>query len=115
MVSYFGCHGRGLMRDLPRGLDLQATVSMTDIVQPHREPTHPAVIPCRFGKGQGLPGLTLIAQATGPVMTLYHTRVDDFVPEKIQDVLEAGFAMHDPHFYSLNPMPFRMFFDLPQG
>jgi hypothetical protein len=43
-------------------------------------------------------------------MTLDHTRVDDFVTEKIQDVLEAGFAMHDPHLYSLHPTAFIVFF-----
>jgi len=48
-------------------------------------------------------------------MTLYHSRVDDFVPEEIQDVLEAGFAMHDPHLYSLHPTPFIVFFGLPIG
>jgi hypothetical protein len=48
-------------------------------------------------------------------MTLYHTRVDDCVTEEIQDVLEAGFAMHDPHLYALNPTPFIVFLDLPIG
>jgi hypothetical protein len=115
MVGSLGCHGRGLMRNLPLGLDLQAPVSVTDIVQPRREPTPPAVIPRRFGKGQGLPALALIAQATGPVVTLYPTRVDDFVPEEIQDVLEAGLAMPDTHLYALNPAPFIVLLALPIG
>src|SRR5262245_11063019 len=115
MVGSLGCHGRGLMRDLPRGLDLQATVSATEIVQPHREPTHPAVVPRRFGNGQGLPGLALIAHATGPVVTLYHTRVDDVIAEEIQDMLEVGFAMHDPYLSAFNATPFIVFFALPIG
>jgi hypothetical protein len=38
-------------------------------------------------------------------MTLHHTRIDDFVPEEIQDVLAAGFAMHHPHLHMLDPPP----------
>jgi hypothetical protein len=49
------------------------------------------------------------------MMTLHHTRVDDVVPEEIQDVLQAGFAMHDSHLYALHPTPFLVFFDLPRG
>ena len=71
------------MRDRRLVPALQAAVSTTEIVEPYREPTHPAVIPRRFGKGQGLPDLALIAQATRPVMTLDHTRVADLVPEEI--------------------------------
>ena len=60
-------------------LDLHAAMSVTKIVQPHREPTHPAVIPRCFGKGQGLTHFALIAQATGPVMTLHYTGVNNVV------------------------------------
>jgi hypothetical protein len=30
-------------------------------------------------------------------------------------VLDAGFAMHDPHVDPLDPTPFLVFFDLPIG
>ena len=50
-------------------MDFHAPMSVAEIVQPHREPTPPAVIPRCFGKGQGLTHLALIAQATGSVMT----------------------------------------------
>ena len=42
------------MDDLPLLFDPQATMRVTKIVQPYRKPTHPAVIPRRFGKGQRL-------------------------------------------------------------
>jgi hypothetical protein len=113
MVGELCCHGRAPMRDMPLVLDLQAAMSVTKIVQPHREPTHPAVIPRRFRKGQGLTRFALIAQATGPIMTLHHTRINDFVASEIQDMLQTGFAMHDPHIHPLAPTPFLLFFHLP--
>jgi hypothetical protein len=67
------------MRDMPLVLDLQTTMSVAEIIQPHREPTHPAVIPRCFGKGERLAHLALITQATGPVMTLHRTRMNDCV------------------------------------
>ena len=115
MVGELCGHGRAAMHDLRLVLNLQATIRVTEIVESHRDPTHPSVIPCRFGKGQRLAHLSLIAQTTGPVMPLDHTRVDDVVPEEIQDVLEAGFAMHDAHLDALHPTPFIVFFDLPIG
>ena len=60
------------MRDMPLVLDLQTAMSVAEIVQPHREPTHPAVIPRRFGKGERLAHLALITQATGPVVSWDH-------------------------------------------
>ena len=71
------------MRYLARLLDLQTAVSPTEIVEPDREPTHPAVIPRRFGKSQRLTHLALIAQATGAVMPLHHTGVNDVVAEAV--------------------------------
>src|SRR5262245_12042446 len=115
MVSQFGCHGWALLRDMPLVLDLQTAMSVAAIVQPHREPTHPAVIPRRFGKGERLAHLALITQATGPVMTLHRTRIDDCGAEKIQDMLQTGFPMHDPHLYPLNPPPFILFLHLSIG
>ena len=91
------------MRDLRLVLDLQATMRVTEIVQPHREPTHPAVIPRRFGKGQGLTHFALIAQATGPIMPLHHTRVNHFVAQQGQDMLQTGFAMDGSYFHPLDP------------
>jgi hypothetical protein len=38
---------------------LQAAVGPTEIIEPHRQPTHPAVIPIHFGKSQGLSHLAL--------------------------------------------------------
>ena len=79
MVGELCCHGRAPMSDLRLVLDFHAPMSVAEIVQPHREPTPPAVIPRCFGKGQGLTHLALIAQATGSVMTLYRTRVHSLV------------------------------------
>src|SRR5215831_4066606 len=115
MVGALGCHGWAPMSNIPLVSDLQATVSVTEIVPPHREPAHPAVIARRCGTGQRLPDLALMAQAAGPMMPLHHTRVDDVVPEEIQAVLQASFAMHDAHRYSFHPTPFILFFDLPIG
>jgi hypothetical protein len=49
------------------------------------------------------------------MMPLHHTRIEDFVPEERQEVLEAGFAMHYPPIHMLDPLPFRAFFHLPIG
>ena len=103
------------MRNLPLGLALHATVSVTEIVQPRRAPTPPAVIPRRCGTGQSLPDLPVLAQATGPVMPLDPTRVDDVVTEERQAGLEAGCAMPDPHLYARNTTPCIVFCDLPLG
>ena len=79
MVGEICCHGRAPMHDLRLVLALQTTMGVTEIIQPHREPTHPAMIPGGFGKSQGLTHFALIAQATGPVLTLSRTRVNYFV------------------------------------
>ena len=57
-------------------LDPQTAMRLTEVVEPHREPTHPAVIPLRFGKGQRLAHLPLVPQATGSVMPFDDTRID---------------------------------------
>src|SRR5262245_31257628 len=74
-----------------------------EVVQPHREPAHPAVVPARCGKGQGLPDLALVPQATGPIMPFDDTRVNDFVPEEGQDMLQMRLAMHRSHLHPLDP------------
>src|SRR5262245_27150013 len=68
MIGELGCHSRAPMHDLRLVLDLHATMCVTEIVESHREPTHPAVIPRRFGKGQGLAHFAPVAPATGAVM-----------------------------------------------
>jgi hypothetical protein len=83
MIGELRYHCWAAMRNLCLVPDLQATMRVTEIVQPHRKPTHPAVRACRFGKGQGLTHFALIAQATGPIMALDHTRVNGFVAEKV--------------------------------
>src|SRR5262249_23685029 len=45
-------------------------------------------------------------------MTLHSTRIDDFVAEQIQDMLQTRFAMHDPHLDPLNPTLFIVLFHL---
>src|SRR5215510_3199127 len=80
MVGELCSHSGAPMRDIRLVLDLQAPMPLTKVVQPYREPTHPAVIPRHFGKDQRLTHLALIAQATGPIMPLHHTRVNNFVP-----------------------------------
>ena len=84
------------MHDLHLLLQLETTMRPTKIIPPYREPTHPAVIPRRFREGARLAHLALIAQATGPVLTLHDTRLDDFIAEQIQDMLQTHLAMHDP-------------------
>src|SRR5262245_7465754 len=115
MIGELCCHGRAPMQDPRRVLDLQATLRVTAIGEPHCEPTPPAVIPRRFGKGQRLAHLALIAQAAGSVMPLHDPRIDDCVAEQRQDMLQTRFAMHDPYLDSLNPAPFIMLFHLPRG
>src|SRR5262249_42227312 len=75
---------------------------VTEIVQPSREPPHPAVIARRVGKGQGLTHFAVIAYATGPMMALHHARVHDLVAEEGYDRLQTGFAMHCASLHSLD-------------
>jgi hypothetical protein len=96
-------------------LDLQAAMSVAEMISPHREPTHPAVISHRFGNGQGLPHFALMAHATGPVLTLHHARITNLVAEEVQDMLQTRFAMHDSHVHPLDPTPLLLFVHLPIG
>ena len=66
-----------------------------EIIEPHRAPTHPAVIATRFGKRQGLVHLTLVTKPTRPIVTLDSTRIDLLLLQQIESVLQFGFAMHD--------------------
>ena len=83
------------------------------IVEAHREPTHPAVIPWHFGEGQRLPDLPLIPSATGPVMPFDDAGIDLLIAQQGQHVFHAGFSIEDADFDSLNPTPFILFFHLP--
>lgn len=87
----------------------------TKVVQPHREPTHPPVIPWHFGEGQRLADLPLIPQATGPVMPFDDAGMNLFVAQQGQHVFQPRFAIEDPDFDPLNPTPFLLFFHLPIG
>jgi hypothetical protein len=51
----------------------------TEVIESHREPTRPPMIPRHFGEGQGLPDLALVAQTTGPVVPFDDTRLNDRV------------------------------------
>ena len=61
IVNLAGGHRRTTLRDLRLLLELQTAVSTTKIVQPHRKPTHLAVMLHHFGKGQGLTHLAPVA------------------------------------------------------
>src|SRR5687768_8916287 len=93
-------------------LDFQTAVRPTEIVESHREPTHPAVIAMRFGKGQRLAHLALVAQATGAIVTFHHTGIDLLVAQEIEHMGKPGFAMHRSHLNSCNPSAFIVFLDL---
>ena len=86
--------------------DLQTAMRSTEIVVSYREPTHPAVIPPSFGKGQCLSDLTLIPQPTGAVVALHHARVYLRVPSQIQHMFKMGFAMHRSHLNAVHSTPF---------
>jgi hypothetical protein len=62
-----------------------------EVIERYGEPTHPLVIPPRFGKGEGFAHLPLIAQATRAVMSFHDTRVDLFIPEQVQHMVETRF------------------------
>ena len=87
----------------------------TKVVQPHREPTHPPVIPWYFGKGQRLPNLPLIPQATGPVMPFDDAGIDRLIAQQRQHVFHSGFAIKDAAFDPRNPTSFLLFFHLAVG
>ena len=93
-------------------LDFQAAVRPTEIVESHREPTHPAVRAMRFGKGQRLAYFALVAQAAGAIVTFHHTRVDLLVAQEIEHMGKPCFPMHRSHFNPRNPTAFIAFLDL---
>jgi hypothetical protein len=94
---------------------LEAAVRVTEVIKPHREPTPPPVIPVRFGKGQHLTYLVLVAQAAGAVVPFHHTRVNLLVTQEIQHMRKPRFAMDHVHLYPLNPRAFVAFLDLAVG
>jgi len=57
VFSHTRCHRLG---HLARLIAVQAAVRPTEIVEAHRQPTHPAVIAPGWRKRQGLSGLTLV-------------------------------------------------------
>ena len=76
VISHTRCHRWAAMGHLVCLIDFQTAVKPTEIVEAHRQPTHPAVIAPGFRKRQGLADFTLVTEPTGAVVTLYHTRVD---------------------------------------
>lgn len=87
----------------------------TNVIQPHGEPAHPAVIARCFRKSQGLTHLVLIAQATRAVMPLHHTRVDVLIAQQGQNALEPRFVIEGAHFDPLDPTSLIVFFYLTIG
>jgi hypothetical protein len=87
----------------------------TEIVEPHGEPTHPAMITKRFGKRQGLAHLALVASTTGAMVTLPHTRVDRCGAPQGEHMLQSGFAMHGSHLNVIHPTAAVALFDVPGG
>jgi len=87
----------------------------TKVIQSHREPAHPAVIPWGFREGEGLAPLALIAQTTRAVMAFHHAGIDMPVAQQGQDVLEPRFAIESTHFDPLDPPLLIVFFHLPLG
>lgn len=87
-----------------------AAMLSTKVIQRHPEPTHPAVIPTRLRKGVGLAPRALIAEATGPVMTVDRTNIEVLVAQPGQPLLEAPFPICDdpksrPYFCSSRGCP----------
>lgn len=86
--------------------DLHTAMRSTEIVVSYREPTHPAVIPPGFRKGQRLADLALITQTTGAVVTLHHARVDLRVTSQIQHMFTMSFAMNRSYLNAIDSTPF---------
>src|SRR5919202_3255465 len=87
----------------------------TKVIEPHREPTHPAVIPRHFGEGQRLPHLPLIPQATSPIMPFDDAGINLLIAQQGQHMFQPRFAIEHADFDPLNPTPFIVFFHLPIG
>src|SRR5262245_57913877 len=115
MVGEPCCHGWAPMSNIPLVSDLQATMCVTEIVQPHREPAHPAVIPWGFRKGEGLTDLPLIPQATRPVMSRHHTGIAVLLAPSGQDMLELRFPLEGTPCDPLDPPLLRVFLHLSIG
>src|SRR5262249_6796401 len=115
VIGHARCHRRTAMGHLVRLLDYQTAVRPTEIVEAHRQPTHPAVIAPGLRQCQGLADFPLVTETAGAVVTLYHTRVDLLVPQEIQHMLQTGFAMDCSDFNALHPTTFVRLFHLPIG
>ena len=95
--------------------EFQAAVRPTEIIEPHREPTHPAVIPLRLGKGQRVSYFAPVAQAAGTVVAVHHARVDLRVAQQREHMLKTRFAMHRSDLDPLHPTAFVAFLNLTIG
>src|SRR5215471_12751492 len=104
MVGELGCHGRAAMSHLPFVLALQAPMCVTAIVQSDCEPPHPPVLSSRFGKGQRLTPLALVAQAAGPVVPCHHTRVALRVAQEREPMRPTRCAMPCSHLSPHNAL-----------
>src|SRR6266851_953699 len=87
----------------------------TEVIESHREPTHPPVIPRHFGEGQRLPDLAPVAQATGPVVPFDDTRVNLLIAQQRQHMLQTGFAIEGTYCDPLDLMPFILLLHLTIG
>ena len=67
----------------------------TELVKPHQELTHPAVIPISLGTGQGLVPLALVTPTTGAVMTLDHSGVNGVVTPQLQPGFKRSLTRDD--------------------
>lgn len=85
------------------------------VLEPHREPAHPAVGARCVRKGQRLAHLALVAQATRAVLPLPHTRVHGGIAQHGQDVLAPRFAIEGAPCNPLDPAPLILFLSLPLG
>jgi hypothetical protein len=93
----------------------QTAMRLTAGVAPHREPPHPAVIPQRFGKGQGLAHLALVPETTGAVVTLDPAGVDVRVPQPLPHMRKRGCPMNGTHCNASDSTTFVALVDLPIG
>ena len=108
-------HRRTTLLHLPLLDPFSAAMPPTKVVQPHREPTHPPVIPWHFGEGPRLPDLPLIPQATGPVLPFNDAGMNLRIPQQGQPVFQPRFPREVPDFDPLNSTPCIVFFHLPRG
>lgn len=103
------------MRHLRVLLDGHTPMRAANIVERYGEPTHPPVRATRLSTGQGLTPLALMPQATGPLMTPHHTRMNVLRVQAGQHVLATGCALDNPALDPLDPAPCRALLHLAIG